>query len=109
MQRYRIHKRVSRLFRLEFGCPPQFGNGPIAALEACERQSECMMQTGVPWRGVDGGPQDFLSVTILTALAIEIGEIDCRGRKLRAQPKGGFVFGFRLGRVAAPGEEGAQR
>ena len=31
------------------GRPSQLGNGPVVALETRQRQSECMMQPGVPW------------------------------------------------------------
>ncbi len=48
MQCHRIDKCVSRALRLDFGRPSQFGNGPIAALETRQRQSERMMQPGVP-------------------------------------------------------------
>ena len=49
MQCHRIDKWVSRAFRLDVGCPSQFRNGPIDALEARQRQSECMVQPGVLW------------------------------------------------------------
>jgi hypothetical protein len=42
-------------------------------------------------------------------LAIEIGEVDRRRRKLRAQPQRRFIFRLRLRREAAAGIEAAQR
>src|SRR5215467_11394262 len=68
-----------------------------------------MMQPGMPGGGVDGRPQDFLSVAIPTALAIEIGEVDRRRCKLWAQPKRCSIFGFRLGRKATAGIEVTER
>src|SRR3954471_9452782 len=48
MQCHRIDKCVSRALGLDFRRPSQFGNNSIVALETRQRQSECMMQPGVP-------------------------------------------------------------
>jgi hypothetical protein len=57
----------------------------------------------------DRGAQHVLAFGIPSEPPIEVGQVDRRRRILRAETQCALVFGFGLGRKAAPREEVSQR
>jgi hypothetical protein len=105
MQRKCIDIKIARAIRFELGRAAKLGKSLVGVLQSGKREAERVMQSCIPWRRGDRGAQHALPIIVLPDLAIKIGEVDRRGRILRAQPKRGLVLDLGIGRKSASREE----